>query len=121
MENDNSFEDVPAVPEEMFNQTHNPLESDDLFAVNSSSLLWRSGKVYYRYATDVSTYHKSVIRSTMDYYEDHTCLRFYYRSSQSDYIEFTTNADECSSDYVGCKGGRQVIQLGPGCSTRGVH
>ena len=140
-----SLEDIlPDVTDETFNRTHNLLESGDLFegdlnipkelidefygnvthtkraAVDSNSRLWPSGKVYYRFASHVSTYHKIVIRRTMDYYQEHTCLRFYYRSSQRDYIEFTTNANECSSDYIGCKGGKQVIKLGPGCRTRGI-
>ena len=142
LDND-TFEDLD-IPAEMINNTYYPLENENLFegdlaipkelieeyygnatrakrgAVRNNNRLWPSGRVYYRYASDVSFYHKTVINSAINYFETHTCLRFYYRYSQRDYIEFTTNADKCYSDYIGCKGFKQVIGLGPGCRTRGI-
>jgi len=140
-----TFEELPTMSEEvMMNQTHDPLENENLFegdlaipeelieefygnptrakrgAVRSNSRLWPSGRVYYQFATGMSSVDKGIIRSAINHYQTYTCLRFYYRSSQRDYVEFTTAASECSSDYIGRKGGKQVIRLGPGCRTIGI-
>ena len=58
----------------------------------------------------------------MNRWQAKTCLRFRYRTSQSDYIEFTAyNSDpRCFSTFIGKQGGRQRIQLGPRCRSEGI-
>ena len=58
----------------------------------------------------------------MNRWQAKTCLRFRYRTSQSDYIEFTADNSNprCFSTFIGKQGGRQRIQLGPGCRSEGI-
>ena len=58
----------------------------------------------------------------MNRWQAKTCLRFLFRTSQSDYIEFTAynSNPRCFSTYIGKRGGRQQIQLGPGCRSEGI-
>jgi len=120
LENENLFEGDLAIPEELIEEYYGSFTRGKRGAVRSNSRLWPSGRVYYRFASAVSSADRNTIRSAISYFQTYTCLRFYYRSSQRNYVEFTTAASECSSDYIGCKGGKQVIRLGPGCRTRGV-
>ena len=144
LENDTFPEEDLALPEEVTNQTRSPLENMNLFegdldipqelieeyygnvtrakraAVRDNNRLWPSGRVYYRYASDVSIADRNVIYSAIRDYETLTCLRFYYRTNQRDYVEFTTIGVGCCSDWIGRKGGKQVITLGPGCVTKGL-
>ena len=55
----------------------------------------------------------------MDTIERQTCLRFIQRVSQSDYVEFTSIFNTCSSN-IGKQGGKQLIKLGPGCNNVGI-
>jgi len=67
----------------------------------------------------------------MDIWEEHTCLRFFFRTVQPDYLEFTHDDEDrcactrgyypcCSSELVGNNGGKQVIKLGQDCNTSGI-
>lgn len=81
---------------------------------------WPNGVVYYRYHSDTTASERSVMRDAMDRWEDVTCLRFVYRSSQTDYILWRTDDDGCYSDSIGRDGGQQTINLGSGCLTVGI-
>lgn len=125
LESENLFEGDLAIPRELIEEYYGNATRDKRGAVKNNNRLWFSGRVYYRYARGVSSYVQRTIRRAIDYYETHTCLRFHRRSYQRDYIEFTTvrkrdNEAQCYSDYIGCKGGKQIINLGPGCQTRGI-
>ena len=120
-----TFEELLAIPEEaMINQTHDPLENENLFegdlaipeelieeyygnstrakrgAVRSNSRLWPSGRVYYQFASCVNSNNREIIRSAIRYYQHYTCLRFYYRSSQNNYVEFTTSDSVTRNMYA---------------------
>ena len=47
-------------------------------------------------------------------------MRFFHRSSQRDYILFTSHSDDGCTSYVGQQGGCQKITLGPGCNNIGI-
>ena len=93
------------------------------FALQQVVKLWPSGNVYYTFDSSVGLSLRNTIRDAMDHYEDHTCLKFYVRSSQCNYIQFQTTDGGCYSDNVGkktCAMGRQIINLEIGCHTFGV-
>ena len=58
----------------------------------------------------------------MNRWQAKTCLRFLLQTIQTDYIEFTADNSNsrCFSNSIGKLGGRQRIQLGPGCRSEGI-
>ena len=48
--------------------------------------------------------------------EEVTCLLFIPRSSQRDYITFTSHRDDGCSSHIGRYGGQQFVRIGPGCN-----
>ena len=72
------------------------------------SRLWPGRNVYYTFTSSISSTLAQTIRDAMDHWEDNTCLRFFQRTSQSDYISFQTTEDGCYSDSIGRDGGKQV-------------
>ena len=52
----------------------------------------------------------------MDHWEDHTCLRFTLRNSESDYVEYNNKQRSCYS-YLGKIGGNQTVKT----ALPGVH
>ena len=71
------------------------------------------------------------IRDTMNKWEEQTCLRFFYRTVQTDYIEFTVAEANrcactrgyypcCNPKFVGNNGGKRVIELGQDCNSTGI-
>ena len=89
-------------------------------AMRGKDLLWPNKRVYYQYHSTVSSALQTNITTAMDAIERQTCLRFIQRASQSDYVEFTSNAlDGCTSN-IGKIGGRQEITLGPKCNNVGI-
>ena len=88
--------------------------------------LWKFGITPYAIGADVPPSLAITIRNAMDHWEDNTCLYFVRRDPQNDtdYVYFTSNHSEgCYSDYVGRKGGRQIINIASGCGSLGeiVH
>lgn len=74
---------------------------------------WPNNTVYY--SVESSLANKNRVTSAIAHWERNTALRFVKRTNQSDYIYFRTSTG-CSSS-VGRVGGRQSINLAPGCST----
>lgn len=91
-------------------------------ARRSRNFLWPNGIVYYTFHRSVTSTTRNTIIRAINTWTSGTCLRFLVRSSQSDYIEFTAhnNNPRCFSSYIGKKGGKQQIQLGPRCRTVGI-
>lgn len=82
--------------------------------------LWPGRKVYYTYNSALPYSLAKIIRQAMDHWEDNTCLRFFARNSESDYIEFRNDDVGCYSDSIGRDGGKQIINLGSGCEYFGI-
>ena len=91
-------------------------------ARRSRNFLWPNGIVYYTFHSSVTSTTRNTTIRAINTWTSGTCLRFLVRSSQSDYIEFTAHDSNprCFSSYIGKKGGKQQIQLGPRCRTVGI-
>ena len=88
-------------------------------AARSKALLWTNRQIYYIFDSSVSAGLQTNIRTALNTIERQTCLRFFHRSSQSDYIRFTSHSEDGCSSYLGRRGGEQEITLGPGCNNMG--
>lgn len=82
-------------------------------SVGRTSGMWPDNIVYY--AIDGNLSDKGRVTEAITHWEANTNLKFVLRSSQSNYIYFTTGSG-CSS-YIGMIGGRQNITLSSGCTT----
>lgn len=82
-------------------------------SVGRTSARWPENTVYYQ--IDGSLPDKNRVINAIAHWEMNTPLRFVERSSQSNYIYFTSGSG-CSS-YIGMIGGKQNITLSSGCST----
>lgn len=82
-------------------------------SVGRTSARWPNNTVYY--SIDSNLPDQSRVTNAISHWESKTSLKFVKRSSQSNYIYFTTGSG-CSS-YIGMIGGRQNISLASGCST----
>ena len=80
-------------------------------AVRDNLLLWRGGRVPYRFTRNIPLNTMYLIRRAMDHWETHTCLRFTTWYGERDYIEFDNTEDGCFSNSVGRSGGKQKINL----------
>ena len=74
---------------------------------------WPDNTVYYSIDSNLSS--KERVTDAIKHWEANTSLKFVQRTSQSNYVYFTTGSG-CSS-YVGMIGGRQNITLSTSCST----
>ena len=65
----------------------------DRAASSEDHRLWSNGAIFYTFSGSLlAVQHRSfliAIRNVMDQWEEQTCLRFFYRTVQPDYIEFT--------------------------------
>lgn len=82
-------------------------------SVGRTSARWPNNTVYYSIDSNLPD-QKRVI-DAISHWESKTTLQFVKRTSQSNYIYFTTGSG-CSS-YIGMVGGRQNISLASGCTT----
>ena len=104
-------------------------------ATSDNDRKWANGYVFYTFGTRlIAARDRSflfAIRDAMNKWEEQTCLRFFYRTVQTDYIEFTAaDANKCActrgyypccnSESVGNNGGKQVIELGQDCNSTGI-
>ena len=82
---------------------------------------WANGAIYYSFHVSVSAKLQGVVREAMDKWEDATCLRFFERDGERDYVEFTSepNKEHCTTNSIGRRGGRQDIVLGYSCQDVG--
>lgn len=83
-------------------------------------LLWPNRQVHYTFDSSVSSGLQANIRTAMNTIERQTCLRFFHRSSQRNYILFTSHSNDGCSSHVGLQGGSQEVTLGPGCNNIGI-
>lgn len=78
---------------------------------------WPNGKVYYSLRRLPSNVH-AVVRQAIAVYHAKTCIRFYPRTNQRDYLNFFQGGG-CYS-MIGRQGGAQQVSLGRGCEQIGV-
>ena len=89
-------------------------------AVRDRDLRRSNRQIHYAFHSSVSSRLQANIRTAMTTIERQTCLRFFHRSNQRDYIWFTSFSHDGCSSHVGRKGGSQEITLGPGCNNIGI-
>ena len=82
-------------------------------SVGRTSARWPNNTVYY--SIDSNLPDQARVTNAISHWESKTSLKFVKRSSQSNFIYFTTGSG-CSS-YIGMIGGRQNISLASGCTT----
>lgn len=82
-------------------------------SVGRTSGRWPNNTVYY--SIDGNLSNKSRVTDAIKHWEANTALTFVERSSQSNYIYFTSGSG-CSS-YIGMIGGKQNITVASGCTT----
>ncbi|MFO7721281.1 MAG: M12 family metallopeptidase [Gillisia sp.] len=82
-------------------------------SVGRTSGRWTNNTVYY--SIDGNLPDKNRVYDAIKHWQSNTTLKFVERSSQSNYVYFTSGSG-CSS-YVGMVGGRQNITLASACST----
>lgn len=88
-------------------------------ATASRLLVWPTVIPYNIHST---LYNNSVARTAINQaiseISHKTCIRFKWRTSETNYIQFLERRG-CWS-YVGCQGGKQLVSLGPGCWSKGT-
>lgn len=81
----------------------------------SSVRIWPNGNVYYKFASGLSQANKDKFLAAVAHWESVTNVRFYVRTTQSNYINVMSGSG-CYS-YIGMIGGSQDLSIGSGCST----
>lgn len=92
---------------------YEPGEKVSQKSVGRTSGRWPNNTVYYSIDSNLSG--KERVSDAIRHWEANSSLKFVQRTSQSNYVYFTTGSG-CSS-YVGMIGGRQNLTLASGCST----
>ena len=92
---------------------YDPGETPDTKSVGRTSGMWPNNTVYYSIDPNLPNQYR--VTDAISHWESKTSLKFVKRSSQSNYVYFTTGSG-CSS-YVGMVGGKQVLTLASGCTT----
>lgn len=77
-----------------------------------ASYRWPDGVIPYRIASSLTNQQR--VTDAIRHWERNTSIRFVVRGTQSDYVEFVSSADSCSSS-VGRQRGKQQIKLASGC------
>ncbi|XP_028461546.1 astacin [Perca flavescens] len=84
--------------------------SDDRNAVES---IWSDAIVPYTIGNELAPYELKIL-SAFNMISDVTCIRFIQRTTESNYLLFTSGTG-CAS-YVGCQGGVQLLYYSKSCS-----
>lgn len=96
---------------------------------NHDITLWPDGIIPFEIDNCSMPHAIETIKKAIEHWEENTCLRFVERTSQTDYVYFTSSEADggCFSDSVGRKGGKQTVNLQttadpnqPICSSFGV-
>ncbi|GBN59766.1 Zinc metalloproteinase nas-15, partial [Araneus ventricosus] len=91
----------------------------DRFATPHKSLRWPDGVVPYILDDIYSDSEKELIRSAMDEFEKHTCVKWIERSDEDSYVEIFNDVG-CYSD-IGTTGSRRSLSLeSPICMDKGT-
>jgi astacin len=91
-------------------------KSRESSVISSNARLWPDGRVPYTVDAGLSTGLKQRIDTAIEHWNARTPLRLVQRSTESNYVRFTTSTSTiaCSSS-VGMVGGAQQIRLPDGC------
>ncbi|WP_424493876.1 M12 family metallopeptidase [Salinimicrobium sp. GXAS 041] len=99
------------IPGNVNARVHQPGEKPKSAALLNG--FWQDNTVYY--AIDPFLPNKYRVNDAIEHWEEHTNIKFVERTSERDYVYFTTG-NGCAS-YLGKIGGGQKITLARGCST----
>ena len=77
--------------------------------------MWADGIVYYSFHKSVSGKFRADINRAISTLESLTCLQFRRHRNERDYVVFSARQNAGCASYIGRIGGRQTIDLGPGC------
>ena len=102
-----------AIPESQLSFIAPPEATLSTESVGRTGGRWANNTVYYQ--IDSSLPNQQRVTDAIAHWEANTSLRFFVRTSQTDYIVFRPSSG-CSSS-LGRVGGRQYINLASGCST----
>lgn len=87
--------------------------------LNSNKYYWGNKIIPFTIAS--STLSPTSVSDAIAHWERNTGLRFVPRTTEGDYIEFSSSNSGCYSN-VGKTGGKQIINLGAGCGTgQAIH
>lgn len=91
-------------------------------ASRSIMKLWPNGTVPYYIGKQITSRTRRLISKSIAHWENTTCLRFVpafvgSRQLYTDYVKFIRKFRGCYSNSIGRLGGKQVINLGRGCSS----
>lgn len=84
------------------------------------NILWTDGIVYYSFHKSVSGKFRADINRAISTLETLTCLQFRRRRNEIDYVIFSARQNAGCASYIGRVGGRQTIDLGPGCEDQAI-
>ncbi|XP_033625603.1 zinc metalloproteinase nas-4-like [Asterias rubens] len=83
-------------------------------ALRDQSKRWPNATVPYELHGDFSETQRQSIRTAMEHFHNHTCIRFVEHSDEVDYLKITLGDENWSE--VGRRGGDQLMSLSPyGC------
>ncbi len=82
-------------------------------AITGTQFRWTNCTVPYE--IDPALPNQARVTDALQHWRDNTSLKFVERTTEANWVYFTDD-DGCWS-FVGMRGGRQTISVGPGCST----
>lgn len=86
-------------------------------AISNTTNYWTNRTVYYTISAAVPNQQR--ITDAITHWQNNTNINFVPRTTQNNYVEFVNMDDHCYSD-LGMIGGRQILNVGNGCSTGNV-
>lgn len=85
-----------------------------------SSKHWSNQTLVYDYATNLSSNAMSVFEDAMDDISANTYISFKKKTTESNYVYVRSDTSGICNSYVGMIGGKQDLNLGAGCHTKGT-
>lgn len=88
-------------------------------ALRSENILWPNGVLYYVIDKSFVPKARELLKEAMIEFERRTCITFKKRTTEPDYVIYTSKKNICSSN-IGRIGGPQQIFIGAGCVVLGT-
>jgi Astacin (Peptidase family M12A) len=79
---------------------------------------WPSGIIAYRIDKALPAQQSTNIRQALTAWANATRVKFVEQTAETSFVHFLPGTDQsvCLSDHIGMRGGRQFVELAPGCS-----
>ncbi|GFR04679.1 zinc metalloproteinase nas-13 [Trichonephila clavata] len=87
-------------------------------AIRDNRMKWPHGAIPYVIANTFDHQERSIIARAIEEYHKNTCIRFFPRNNENDFV-FITRKEGCFS-MIGRDGGPQLLSLGDGCMFVGI-